>query len=90
MQSFVVMIDYGRPAARPLSIRSRGARASPASRRVNTGNISFIREIADGSVEDITAEIHSDAALPDIGLSGAELQSCRFDHIRDLRKHEKA
>jgi hypothetical protein len=25
-------------------------------------------------------------ALPDIGASGADLQSCRFDQIHDLRK----
>lgn len=57
--------------------------------RVASGEcISFIHEIADGSVEDITAEILSEAALPDIGLSGADLQSCRFNHITDLQTRE--
>jgi predicted secreted Zn-dependent protease len=53
-------------------------------------NISFIHEIADCSVEDITAEILSEAALPEIGATGADLQASHFDHIRDLRKHERA
>ena len=53
-------------------------------------NISFIHEIADRSVEDVTAEILNEAALPDIGATDADLQASRFDHIRDLRKHERA
>ena len=36
------------------------------------------------SVEDITAEILSEAALPDIGATDADLQASHFDHIRDL------
>jgi hypothetical protein len=40
--------------------------------------------------EDITAEILSEAALPDIGAAGADLQAGHFDHVRDLRKHERA
>ena len=53
-------------------------------------NISFIHEIADCSVEDVTADILSEAALPDLGAAGADLQASQFDHIRDLRKHESA
>ena len=41
-------------------------------------------------MEDITAEILSEAALPDIGATGVDLQASHFDHIRDLRKHERA
>ena len=51
-------------------------------------NISFIHEIAGSSVDDITAEILAEAALPEIPASGADLQANRFDHDRDLRKHE--
>jgi hypothetical protein len=51
-------------------------------------NISFIHEIADSSVDDITAEILAEAALPEIPASGADLQANRFDHDRDVRKHE--
>ena len=51
-------------------------------------NISFIHEIADSSVEDITADILIEAAVPDIGLTHADLQASHFDHVRDLRKHE--
>ncbi len=74
MQYFVVMIDYG----------GRGREA------IVDRNISFIHEIADCAVEDITAEILSEAALPDIGAAGADLQASHFDHVRDLRKHERA
>ena len=51
-------------------------------------NISFIHEIVDSSVEDITADILSEAALPDIATSEADLQAGDFDRARDLRKHE--
>ena len=89
MQYFVVMIDYGR--------RDREAVVDPeitrreVVSRVASGeykNISFIHEIADASVEDITAEILSEAALPDIATTEADLQAGDLDHARDLRKHE--
>ena len=63
------------------------------SSRVASGeyrNISFIHEIADASVEDITADILSEAALPEVGTTDADLQANHFDHARDLRKHETA
>ena len=91
MQYFVVMIDYGR--------RGREAIVDPeitrrdVIARVTSGeykNISFIHEIADRSVEDITAEILNEAAMPEIATSGADLQACQFDHLRDLHKHERA
>jgi len=89
MQYFVVMIDYGR--------RGREAIVDPEITRrevtrVASGeykNISFIHEIADSSVEDITADILSEAAVPDIAATDADLQASHFDHVRDLRKHER-
>ncbi len=51
-------------------------------------NISFIHEIADCAVDDITAEILAEAALPEIPVTGADLEADRIDHARDLRKHE--
>jgi hypothetical protein len=79
--------------ARPSSIpRLPGGKSSPASPPANTRteykNISFIHEIADTAVDDITAEILAEAALPEIPMTGADLQASRFDHARDLRKHE--
>jgi hypothetical protein len=91
MQYFVVMIDYGR-RGREAIVDPEITRREVVS-RVASGeyrNISFIHEIADCSVEDITADILSEAALPDIGATGADLQASHFDHIRDLRKHESA
>jgi hypothetical protein len=91
MQYFVVMIDYGR--------RGREAVVDPEMTRrevvarVASGeyrNISFIHEIADHSVEDVTEAIINEAALPEITAPEADLQSARFDHARDLRKHETA
>ena len=64
MQYFVVMIDYGR--------RGREAVVDPEINRrevisrVASGeysNISFIHEIADSTVDDITAEILAEAAF---------------------------
>jgi hypothetical protein len=51
-------------------------------------NISFIHEVVDRAVDDVTEEILAEAALPDIPASEADLQASRFDHLRDLRKHE--
>ena len=45
-------------------------------------NISFIHEIEGSAVDDITAEILAEAALPDIPAIGADLQADRFDHAR--------
>ena len=91
MQYFVVMIDYGR-RGREAVVDPEITRREVIS-RVASGeykNISFIHEIADSSVEDITADILSAAALPDIATSDADLQASDFDHARDLRKHETA
>jgi hypothetical protein len=91
MQYFVVMIDYGR-RGREAIVDPEITRREVIS-RIASGeyrNISFIHEIADSSVEDITAEILSEAVLPDLGATGADLQSSQFDHSRDLRKHESA
>lgn len=91
MQYFVVMIDYGR-RGREAIVDPEITRREVVSRIVSGEykNISFIHEIADSSVEDITADILGEAALPDIGTTGADLQASRLDHLRDLRKHERA
>jgi len=90
MQYFVVMIDYGR--------RGREAVVDPevtrreVVARVASGeykNICFIHEVADRSVEDVTGDILAEAALPEVGPGEADLQASRFDHARDLRKHER-
>ena len=88
MQYFVVMIDYGR-RGREAVVDPEITRREVIS-RVASGeykNISFIHEIEGTAVDDITAEILA-AALPDIPTAGADLQASRFDHARDLRKHE--
>ncbi len=89
MQYFVVMIDYGR-RGREAIVDPEITRREVIS-RVASGeyrNISFIHEIADRSVDDITAEILAEAALPDIQPTSADLQAAGFDHARDHRKHE--
>ena len=91
MHYFVVMIDYGR-RGRETIVDPEMTRREVVS-RVASGeykNISFIHEIADGAVEDITPDILAEAALPEISGTGADLQADRFDHARDLRKHEGA
>jgi len=90
MQYFVVMIDYGR-RGREAIVDPEVTRREVVS-RVASGeyrNISFIHEIADCLVADITAQILDEASLPEIAGSGADLQARHFDHIRDLRKHEQ-
>lgn len=89
MQYFVVMIDYGR-RGREAIVDPEITRREVIS-RVASGeyrNISFIHEIADSSVDDVTAEILAEAAVPEIPPADADLQASRLDHARDLRKHE--
>jgi hypothetical protein len=89
MQYFVVMIDYGR-RGREAIVDPEITRREVISRIVSGEykNISFIHEIADCSVEDITDDILAEAALPEVPITGANLQASRFDHARDLRKAE--
>ena len=71
MQYFVVMIDYGR-RGREAIVDPEITRREVIS-RVASGeykNISFIHEIADAAVDDITAEILAEAALPEIPITG--------------------
>ncbi len=91
MQYFVVMIDYGR--------RGREAVVDPEMTRRDVvariasgeySNISFIHEVVDRSVEDVTTDILSEAALPEIEQNEADLQAAKFDYLCDLRKHERA
>jgi hypothetical protein len=89
MQYFVVMIDYGR-RGREAIVDPEITRREVIS-RISSGeyaNISFIHEIADSCVEDVTEDILAEAAVPEITTSGAELQAACFDHARDLQKHE--
>jgi len=89
MQYFVVMIDYGR-RGREAIVDPEITRREVVS-RVASGeykNISFIHEIADSTVNDVTAEIMAETALPEIPVTGAALHANGFDHARDLAKHE--
>jgi len=89
MQYFVVMIDYGRRGREAIvdpEVTRREVVARVASGEYS--HISFIDEIADGAVSDVTAEILAEAAVPEIAAGSADLQADRFDHARDLRKHE--
>lgn len=89
MQYFVVMIDYGR-RGREAIVDPEITRREVIS-RVASGeykNISFIHEIADTAVDDVTADILAEAALPEIPVTAADLQASRFDRAHDLRKHE--
>jgi len=89
MQYFVVMIDYGR-RGREAIVDPEITRREVISRVVSGEykNISFIHEVADPSVDDVTAEILAEAAVPEMPPTGADLQASVFDHASDLRKHE--
>src|ERR1700722_1835556 len=89
MQYFVVMIDYGR-RGREAIVDPEITRREVVS-RIASGeysNISFIHEIADRSVEDITEEILAEAALPEIAAPDSDPGADAFDHAHDLRKHQ--
>ncbi|MDE5443781.1 hypothetical protein GWG65_20475 [Bradyrhizobium sp. CSA207] len=90
MQYFVVMLDYGR-RGREAVVDPEITRRDVVS-RITSGeyrNISFIHEIVDQSVEDVTEAILTEAALPQIPPDQVDLQAIRLDHARDLRKHER-
>jgi hypothetical protein len=75
------MIDYGR-RGREAIVDPEITRREVISRVVSGEykNISFIHEIADCTVDDVTAEILAEASVPEI--------RSRFDHASDLRKHQ--
>jgi hypothetical protein len=88
MQYFVVMIDYGRRGREAIvdpEVTRREVVARVASGEYR--NVSFIHEIAGSSVEDITADILSEASLPEVEPEQIDPQAAYFDHLRDLRKH---
>jgi hypothetical protein len=90
MQYFVVMIDYGRRGREAIvdpEITRREVIARIASGEYS--NISFIHEIVDRTIDDVTEDILAEAAVPEIAADDAGLQASRFDHARDLRKHER-
>ncbi|MCK1723345.1 hypothetical protein [Bradyrhizobium sp. 141] len=90
MQYFVVMIDYGR-RGREAVVDPEITRREVIS-RIASGeyqNVSFIHEIAENSVEDVTEAILTEAALPQIPPEDVDLQASSLDHVRDLRKHER-
>jgi len=88
MQYFVVMIDYGRQG-REAIVDPEITRREVVARVVSGEyrNISFIHEIVNLTVEDVTHDILSEAALPGIEPEHIDLQAVRADHVRDLRKH---
>src|ERR1700760_1734107 len=91
MQYFVVMIDYGR-SGREAVVDPEITRREVIS-RIASGeyrDISFIHEVTGASVDDVTTEILAEAALPELPEEATNLQADRFDHARDLRKHEVA
>jgi hypothetical protein len=88
MQYFVVMIDYGK-RGREAIVDPEITRREVVS-RVASGeysNVSFIHEIADRAVDDVTAEILAEAAIPASWRTRADHEASRHDHARDLRKH---
>ncbi|WP_426614643.1 hypothetical protein [Bradyrhizobium sp. McL0616] len=90
MQYFVVMIDYGR-RGREAIVDPEITRREVVS-RITSGeyqNISFIHEVVENSVEDVTEAILTEAALPELPPEDVDLQATRLDHARDLRKHER-
>jgi len=84
------MIDYGR-RGREAVVDPEITRREVISRVVSGEykNISFILEIADSSVADITADILSEAATPDIAPSDADRPAAERFRSR-AGKHETA
>ena len=89
MQYFVVMIDYGR-RGREAIVDPEITRREVISRIVSGeySNISFIHEIADSGGRRHHRRDPGGSRPARYRGSGADLQANRFDHARDLRKHE--
>jgi hypothetical protein len=90
MQYFVVMIDYGR-RGREAVVDPEVTRRDVIARIVSGeySHISFIHEVVDRSVEDVTEEILAEAALPEVTIDDLDREADRIDHAHDLRKHER-
>ena len=89
MQYFVVMIDYGR-RGREAIVDPEITRREVIS-RVASGeyrNISFIHEIADSARRRHHRRDPGRSRPSRNPDADADLQANRFDHARDLRKHE--
>ncbi len=83
MQYFVVMIDYGRRGRE--AVVDREITRREVISRIASGeyqNISFIHEIVENAVEDVTEAILTEAALPQIPPEDVDLQAIRLDHPR--------
>jgi hypothetical protein len=89
---FVVMIDHGRlglEANVDPEITRRGVVS-----RLKSGeyqHVEFIHYVADGLVEDVTADLIDEAELElkeEYRATKHESFLKKIDHVRDLRKHE--
>ena len=91
---FVVMIDYqrGREATVDPEITRREVVSRILSREYDPERISFIHEIRDGEVRDITFDIIAECARETLDntppLTPSERLAASRDHARDYRKHE--
>lgn len=99
MQFFILMIDYGKGPQRPMGfgsdVQGEFSRADivvQARDIISRGRyqIAFVKFIDGNYCEDITAEILAEAGFTDAPLSPINRQAARFDHARDILKHEVA
>lgn len=96
MNYYVVAISYPRTAKRPAEVQAVVEPEMTRSNvidRITSGEyqrdrIAFIHFIHDGVCEVVTDELISAASLPEENIREVDSQSIRFDHARDLRKHE--
>ena len=91
MQYFVVMIDYGR-RGREAIVDPEITRREVVS-RVASGeyrNISFIHEVADSSVEDVTSDILNEAALLNVYWLGSTRKERRQSSQGCMPQHDRS
>ncbi len=102
MQFYILMIDYGYKHPTQDGPRGMEAVCNPEFTRrqiveeardilaSSDRSITFVKFVDGNYIEDVTAEICTEAGHPDAPLSPVNRQAARFDHARDLRKHEAA
>jgi hypothetical protein len=96
MQYFVLLIDYAGRIGMGADVRTEMTRGQLRDEvrdilaADDNRSIVHIKFVDGNSIEDITEEVVAEAKadLPGKFITFADLQAARFDHARDLAKHE--
>lgn len=100
MQFYILMVDYSDDRTREAIVNPEYTRREIVSQvrdimARNRDSVEFVKFVDGNFIEDVTAEICGEASFDNAmtaidALSASDIQAARFDHARDLHKHEVA